>query len=180
MNVNKRDLVLINKIKNEQDSYALNELYDTYKKILYAYILKRYDNLNDVDDVISEILIKVFTNINDFDENKGSFINWVYNIANRTIIDQYRKSYVDSVSLSSEYIDMPNKLDHSIQYEIKNTLDYINGNVGVSDYDWLNMHYIQGYSYKEIGDEYNVTSTTVSNRVNYVKKKIKNEMELDY
>lgn len=179
MKANKRDLLLINKIVEDNDKNATKELYDTYKRILYAYISKKFNKLNDIDDIISDSLIKVFTNINKFDVEKGSFINWVYSIANRVIIDYNRKKCVDNVSLSGEYYDVPNTTDYSIEYERKNTLDYINGNVGVSDYNWLNMHYIQGYTYKEIGEEYNVTSSTVSNRVNYVKKKIKDTLEVN-
>ena len=35
------------------------------------------------------------------------------------------------------------------------------------------MKYIGGYSHCEIGKEFNLTSSTVSNRINYIKTKLK-------
>jgi DNA-directed RNA polymerase specialized sigma24 family protein len=37
------------------------------------------------------------------------------------------------------------------------------------------MKYLQGYDYNEIGKEFNVSSSTVSNKVNYIKTKLKKQ-----
>jgi DNA-directed RNA polymerase specialized sigma24 family protein len=37
------------------------------------------------------------------------------------------------------------------------------------------MKYVQGYNYCEIGKEFNTTSSTISNKVNYIKTKLKKE-----
>jgi len=42
------------------------------------------------------------------------------------------------------------------------------------------MKYVQGYGYNEIGQEFNLTSVTVSNKVNYIKSKLKKQLSDDY
>jgi DNA-directed RNA polymerase specialized sigma24 family protein len=39
------------------------------------------------------------------------------------------------------------------------------------------MKYVQGYDYCEIGQEFNISSNTASNRVNYIKTKLKETLE---
>jgi DNA-directed RNA polymerase specialized sigma24 family protein len=43
----------------------------------------------------------------------------------------------------------------------------------LTDCAFLNMKYSLGYNYDEIGTEFNISSNTVSNRVNYLKTKAK-------
>ena len=59
------------------------------------------------------------------------------------------------------------------EFENKNTLSYLSSQISPVDYDLLNMKYIGGYSHCEIGKEFNLTSSTVSNRINYIKTKLK-------
>jgi DNA-directed RNA polymerase specialized sigma24 family protein len=40
------------------------------------------------------------------------------------------------------------------------------------------MKYVQGYDYNEIGKEFNLTSSTISNKVNYIKTKLKKDKEI--
>jgi DNA-directed RNA polymerase specialized sigma24 family protein len=61
----------------------------------------------------------------------------------------------------------------NIEFENNNTLSYLSSQISPSDYTLLSMKYIQGYNYNEIGNEFNITSSTVSNRINYIKTKLK-------
>ena len=63
----KKDIILIKKtIKGNQD--AEKELYVKYKKIINDYLLKKYSNYYDIEDDVSEILIKVFLNLDSYDK----------------------------------------------------------------------------------------------------------------
>ena len=62
---------------------------------------------------------------------------------------------------------------NNTEFENKNTLSYLSSQISPVDYDLLNMKYIGGYSHCEIGKEFNLTSSTVSNRINYIKTKLK-------
>lgn len=78
---------------------------------------------------------------------------------------------------NSSYFTSPNTVD----FENCNSLMHISNQISSADYTLLNMKYIQGYDYCEIGKEFNLSSDTVSNRVNYLKTKLKkNNVNLVY
>ncbi len=61
----------------------------------------------------------------------------------------------------------------SINFENCSSLNYLSQQISSQDFTLLDMKYMQGYDYCEIGKEFNLSSDTVSNRVNYLKSKIK-------
>ena len=64
---------------------------------------------------------------------------------------------------------------NNTEFENCNTISYLSSQISPVDYGLLNMKYIQGYSHCEIGKEFNLTSSTVSNRINYIKTKLKKQ-----
>ena len=60
-------------------------------------------------------------------------------------------------------------------YEFENcsSINLLSDQITPQDYTLLDMKYMQGYNYNEIGNEFNVSSNTISNRVNYIKTKLK-------
>ena len=68
-----------------------------------------------------------------------------------------------------------------MEFENCNTINYVSDQLSPQDFTMLDMKYVQGYSYNEIGSEFNVTSSTISNKVNYIKTKLKkNNPEIIY
>jgi len=71
----------------------------------------------------------------------------------------------------------------SADYDFENcsSINFISDQLSPQDFTLLDMKYVQGYSYNEIGSEFNVTSSTISNKVNYIKTKLKkNNPEIIY
>lgn len=67
------------------------------------------------------------------------------------------------------------------EFENCNSINFLSTQVSAKDFTLLNMKYVEGYDYNEIGKEFNVTSSTISNRVNYIKTKLKkNNTEIIY
>lgn len=64
---------------------------------------------------------------------------------------------------------------NNTEFENCNTISYLSLQISPVDYSLLNMKYVQGYSHCEIGKEFNLTSSTVSNRINYIKTKLKKQ-----
>lgn len=191
---------------------AQETLYNKYKRIVKAFIKKKYSLYFDLDDDVSEILIKAFLNLNSFDATKSSFKSWVLSIAKNYMIDKWRCSSITmtagincAVFTSSNCLDnysgelsgvvsVSNTLNgnafvanstfttsNSACFDNANIITYISTQLTPQDFALLDMKYIQGYDYCEIGKEFNVTSSTISNRVNYIKTKLKkNNSEIIY
>lgn len=64
---------------------------------------------------------------------------------------------------------------NNVEFENCDAINYISSQISPTDYGLLNMKYMQGYSHCEIGKEFNLTSSTVSNRINYIKTKLKKQ-----
>lgn len=188
---------------------AQETLYEKYKKSVENFLRNKFSIYNDLEDDVSEIMIKVFMNLEKYDETKSKFRSWVFNIAKNHIIDKWRSSTIttngctsysctistDSVEFSnSAYItssDITGVLNVGSSFitsncadlELENcsSINYITSQLSPTDYTLLDMKYVQGYDYNEIGMEFNLTSTTISNRVNYIKTKLKkNNPEIIY
>jgi RNA polymerase sigma factor (sigma-70 family) len=177
-------------------------LYNKYKIIVKNFIKSKYSNINDIDDDVSEIMIKVIMNLESFDVNKSKFKSWVFSIAKNYMIDKWRNnsitltgnntncvisyttgdSYYDNISTSyinatSDMFTNSTSINNTADYDFENcsSISYITNQLTPQDYTLLNMKYIQGYNYNEIGCEFNLTSSTISNRINYIKTKLKKD-----
>jgi len=181
-------------------------LYNKYKKLVERFLKNKYSLCHDLDDDVSEIMIKVFMNINTFDETKSKFMSWVFSIAKNYMIDKWRSNTTTTVNIdgynnsisngntlftaSTSHFTTTNNFNSltfasantsNNTFETNNSINYISAQLSPQDYTLLDMKYIQGYDYNEIGKEFNITSSTVSNRVNYIKTKLKkNNINFDY
>ncbi len=105
-----------------------------------------------------------------------SEVEYNYEI-NNTFYDKKKTS-----TINVDYID--NKLYNSTinyddvynSYENNEYINYITTLISPKDYAMLNMKYVYGFNYNEIGNEFQLTSTTVGNRVNYIKTKLKKKL----
>lgn len=187
MKENQIDIINIQYIL-EGNNVSEKILYDKYKIIVSKFLRKNYYKNFDDDDV-SEIMIKIFSNLNKYDENKSKFSTWVYHIVKNYMTDKWRCNGTIMLDESESMIvsntfhnntftnyDTTNNnfiFDDSTKFENTNSINYITSQISPDDHLLLDMKYVQGYSYSEIGKEFNLTSSTVSNRVNYIKDKIK-------
>ena len=199
INKEQEDIVLIQNILDGNQT-AQETLYKRYRKIVKDFILSKYPTYYDIDDDVSEILIKVFLNIKDFSENKSKFKSWVLSITKNYMIDKWRcttacRTTILSASLTScnysgsffnstfttntANLDAVSNSNSASNFENCNAVNYISTQLSPTDFTLLDMKYVQGYNYKEIGNEFQLTSSTVSNKINYIKTKLKKSLSED-
>ncbi|UJF19737.1 RNA polymerase sigma factor SigZ [Vibrio sp. SS-MA-C1-2] len=65
-------------------------IWQEYQASLKAFLHRNVSNSADVDDLLQEILIKVYQKLDSVKESK-KIKSWLFQIANNTIIDFYRK-----------------------------------------------------------------------------------------
>ena len=68
----------------------LEQIWADYKRALKAFIHSKVDNPTDVDDLLQDILVKTYKNLDSIKE-KASIKAWLFQIANNSIIDFYRR-----------------------------------------------------------------------------------------
>ena len=81
----------------EGDNTSFECLFNRYRDSIYQYYAQRIGASDDLDDLLQEIFIKVFINMERYDE-QYTFGQWIYAIARNTFIDYVRKRR-DNISI---------------------------------------------------------------------------------
>jgi len=72
---------------------VFKHLINRYASPLYNFIA-RLTNQNDAPDIVQDVFIKVWKNINNFDIKKASFKTWIFTIAKNATTDFLRKKRI--------------------------------------------------------------------------------------
>lgn len=73
-----------------RDEKLFSYLYDHYSPALYGVALKIVTDDASAGDVLQEVFIKIWKNIDRYDPSKGRLFTWMLNIARNTAIDSLR------------------------------------------------------------------------------------------
>jgi RNA polymerase sigma-70 factor (ECF subfamily) len=169
------------------DYFAI--LISRYEKKFFHYISRICNcSREDIEDLLQEIFIKVYRNLNDFDP-KLKFSSWAYRIAHNEVISHFRKIKSRPVSVSldpdlaiSDKIkdDFAAFFDQNLNkgkiLEILETLD-------LRHKDILILRFFEEKSYEEISDILRKPPGTVATLLNRAKKQFKenaNKLKIEF
>ncbi len=180
--INKTDEQIVVLTLKNQDYYLC--LMKRYEIKLLNYILK-ISNISreDAEDILQEVFVKAYQNLNDFDLN-FKFSNWIYSIAHNTTISVFRKKNVRPQTVSWEDKDLDNILKSTLDVEdaslqkqtYKHILKIIN-QLPLKFKDVLILKFMEGKDYREISDILHKPMGTIATLINRAKKFLKQELE---
>jgi len=180
--INKTDEQIVVLTLKNQDYYLC--LMKRYEAKLLNYILK-ISNISreDAEDILQEVFVKAYQNLNDFDLN-FKFSNWIYSIAHNTTISVFRKKKVRPQTVSWEDKDLDNILESTLDVEntslqkltYKHILKIIN-QLPLKYKDALILKFVEGKDYREISDILHKPMGTIATLINRAKKSLKQELE---
>lgn len=174
----KTDQELISNTKKDKDAFA--EIIRRYESPVRRYVIRLgCRDPHDVDDVIQDIFIKVYVNINEYDPDL-KFSSWLYRIAHNEAISFYRKKSVRPLPVATEE---ETRLFENIADETNFTelLDAkINGDIlrkALAELeeqyrDVLVLRFFEEKSYTEISDILKIPEGTVGTLLNRGKKRL--------
>jgi RNA polymerase sigma factor (sigma-70 family) len=150
-------------------------VYDNYGAALYGVVLRIVQSPEAAEEVVQDVFVKIFKNIQSFDENKGKFYTWAINIAKNTAIDATRTSdfknrqkteQFDFVVYSQTQPSSNLSVDTIGLREIVDKLDEKHRAV-------IDLAYFQGYTQSEIEEEMNIPIGTVKTRLRLAIKELR-------
>ena len=178
--LNKEDSELV-KLSLENPDYFLG-IVKRYEDPLMRYI-RRITNINfeDAEDLLQEIFIKVYTNLNGFDTNL-KFSSWIYRIAHNEVISNFRKLKTRPEKINSEMNeDILEKIksDLSIEKEfdqkiLKDKLIKVIDQLDIKYKEVIVLKYLEDKSYEEISDIIKKPKNSVGTLINRAKKRLNN------
>src|ERR1043165_7949498 len=72
------------------DVEAFAKLYDAYVERVTRYIYFRVSEGSDTEDLVSQVFLKAWENLDRYKSGSSPFIAWLYTIARNLVIDHYR------------------------------------------------------------------------------------------
>jgi RNA polymerase sigma-70 factor, ECF subfamily len=153
-------------------------LIDRYEPKLLRYIT-RISSLTreDAEDLLQEIFVKVYRNLNDFDLDL-KFSSWIYRIAHNQVISHWRKTRLSSQVLkfegSEDYLKLlSSDEDLGLNVEKRFTAEEVRKILDLMDKKYsevLVLKFLEGKDYKEISDILEKPLGTVATLINRAKK----------
>ncbi|NRF38751.1 RNA polymerase sigma factor [Pedobacter foliorum] len=122
----------------------------------------RYLKTNDLaKEALNQGFLKVFQNINSFDDKKGELNAWVATIMIRTCIDIKRKELkfttdIDEAGITENVFVSPAILDKLYAEDLIGMIRFLPDATQMV----FNLSVIDGYSHKEISEQLNITEST--------------------
>ncbi|AWG22429.1 RNA polymerase subunit sigma-70 [Flavobacterium faecale] len=153
-------LVLIYK----KDERAFTHLYDMYSKSLFAVINVLVKNTEEAEDVLQDVFVKIWKNIDSYNESKGRFYTWILNIARNTSIDKLRSKNFNNSQKNLSSDNFVNLLEDSTK--AANKVDTI----GIQEFvkrlkpkciQIIDLLFFKGYTQQEAAEELAIPLGTV-------------------
>ena len=91
------------------DPEAFARLYDAYVERVSRYVYFRVSEETDMEDLVAQVFLKAWENLDRFKMGSSPFIAWLYTIARNLVIDHYRTKK-DTLPLE-EALTLPSDLE---------------------------------------------------------------------
>lgn len=164
----------------KKDRKAEQELYKIANKEIDLTLRKYVDCEPTKKDIKQETLIRIFTKLHLYDENKGKFSAWVFRITyNQTMKAYNKKAYRKECYMisnnESNYFFIDNttsdtvEIDYNKVKQVKKTIEKLKPGQKQA----VTLYDIEGYSHKEIAGILNVSINTTKSQLSRGRKRIK-------
>ena len=164
----------------EKRTWAYEKLYDEYAGLIGS-IAKSYLNVDDVDDVIQEVFLRVYKSIKQF-KGDSTFSTWLYRIAVNVCKDQLKKYAKRSETMTDFDSEEPGQLepvaDHNVEIAVEKQFDSedmeaILKRLSAEDQELIRLRDVQDLEYEEIASIVEKPLGTVKSKIHYARKRLK-------
>ena len=127
-----------------------------YREKVRRYISGKVQNIHDVEDLTSDVFVKVYEKLEKFDGEKASVSTWVYTITRNTVIDFYRTNKtceeLPETLVSDDCVD-ENVIREESLSELCDALESLDER----SRDLIIFHYYKGLTLKEIAEKMSIS-----------------------
>jgi len=117
--------------------------------------------------------MNVFKSIGQFDPNKGELFNWAYTIVRNAAITHWKKK-----NNESKHEEITEHIEQTLQYSPFKELEwkdiyYYLSKLPPSTRAVCTLYYLEGYSIKEIAEQFNLSEGTIKWHLSESRTKLK-------
>ena len=149
-------------LKKDDRSFTL--LYDNYSKSLYGIIFNLIKDKEEAEDVLQEVFVKIWKNIDTYNTSKGRLYTWMLNIARNTSIDKLRSKNFNNSQKNLSADNFVHLLDDNAK-----TINKIDA-IGIKEFikklkpkciQLIDLLFFKGYTQQEASEELEIPLGTV-------------------
>lgn len=152
----------------------INSIWDEFNAPLKGFIKKRVANEQEVDDILQEVFIKTYKNLDSLTDDKKIHV-WIYSITRNTIIDYYRKNNKRFVN-----VELPENLElqvedvQSVNAEIASCLKVMVESLPEIYKEAIQQTEFQNLTQKQLSERLEISLSGAKSRVQRARKMLKN------
>ena len=160
------------------DAEAFGELIERYEAKLKRYAHKFLNTNHEIEDLVQDVFIKSYTNIQSFD-TKQRFSPWIYRIAHNTFVNELKRKDRSGFGLFDAdtvfpFLAAPETADsETLQSELSQEMNEHVEKLSSKYREVIVLHYFESLSYQEISDILQIPVTTVGVRMTRARAKLK-------
>ena len=161
------ELVLLLK---QQSREGFNYLYRQYGAVLYGIINKVVYDEQSAEDVLQDVFVKIWNNIEQYSPQKGRLYTWMINIARNSAIDKLRSKGEIMKGKIQTGEDVVNNVGNGMKTEqATDTIGLQNMVAGLKpEYETIvTLAYFKGYTLDEISKTLGIPLGTVKTRMRH-------------
>ena len=168
----------IAKLVQNGDSDAFGELITRYESKLKRYARKFLNTDDEIDDLVQDVFIKSYTNIQSFN-TELRFSPWIYRIAHNTFVNELKRKSKHSMHLFDIDTILPFAAAEEttdgelLEEELRSEIEAHIQDLQPKYREVIVLHYFESLSYKEISDILQIPVSTVGVRMSRARKKLK-------
>lgn len=155
---------MVDEVKNIWNEFSIE---------LFKYINSKVKNKYDAEDILQDVFIKIYKNIDKLNE-QTNLRSWIFKITKNTIIDYYRKKKDISVDINILENDLEkNNNSDNMNEEISRCLEIMILELPNKYQEIIELHDIKGMKHKEISEKLDITISCSKMRMQRAKTKLK-------
>lgn len=90
-------------------------IYTQYRDKVFGFVRSKIFNQIDAEDIVQTIFLKVYSNLDKYDETKASLSTWIYTITRNTVYDYLKEKHDHPMlELIDNTVDSAEKPDETI------------------------------------------------------------------
>jgi RNA polymerase sigma factor (sigma-70 family) len=154
---------LVNLLRQKSQS-AFNYLYDNYSAAIYTNILNIVKDEQVAADVLQETFVKIWRQLDSYDEKKSRLFTWMMAISRNTAIDMLRSKDFRNQQQNLELDESVYKATSEMKMEDMGLRKVINA-LKPEHKNIVDLAYFGGYTHSEIAKLLDIPAGTVKTRL---------------
>jgi RNA polymerase sigma-70 factor (ECF subfamily) len=162
-----------------RERLAQEKLYRRFYAPLFLLCKRFFTHDHEAMECLNDGMLKVYKKINDFQNEKGEFFNWVYTIVRNTALDKLKLKKIAAETEITESIDVvfkSNLLDALEWKDVYKLLDVLTPATRAV----CALFYLEGFTIKEISEKLEVSTGTIKWHLNQARAKLKPVLKTYY